>query len=278
MRSFITILSLFSLAAPSIFASPVPECVTELCGSADLFKSSTNIPTRSISARAIDVLTNAQRFARGLPPKKPKLIQGSPVRRQQPSSTPSDSYRGYIQVNRADGSGTLGYISQSSLSGAQTRYQSDTSTALIVDFKLPAGATSGSTLDFTIESSDLSGNYQYLGLVQGRDDNDSDIAAGSYQYLYIAATAQTAPNATPRNAGNSYSSATGRSRTSESAVWSFDGTTNAITVQWVNSDGSTPTTNTWTQSTALYAGGDQGQFYARYPAPVIGLTYKFVPI
>ncbi|KAG8909703.1 hypothetical protein FRC01_006782, partial [Tulasnella sp. 417] len=81
------------------------------------------------------------------------------------------------------------------------------------------------------------------------------------------------PGATPQNVGNSYSSATGTSRTSESEVWTFNRDTNAITVQWVNTDGSKPETHLFTQSTALYAGGDPAAFLSRYPSPVVRVSY-----
>jgi hypothetical protein len=277
MRSFITLLSLFSLAATSIFASPVSrnECDanSEFCQGTALLDSST-VPT--ITDRAIDVSTNAERFARGLPPKKPKLVAGSPVRRTQPSSVPPVSYRGYIQIKDKN-SNVLGYISKNlGNSGAQFVSDPSIANALIVDFQLPAGATSGSTLDFTIENSNPS--WPLLGMVQGRDDTDSNISTGSYQYLYVGgiSTPGTDPNATPQSISNSYF--IGAPRTAESAVWSIDLTSGAITAQWVNTDGSKPPIQTWTQSTGLYFGGNSNAFFARYPAPVTLVTYTFVPI
>ncbi|KAG8908463.1 hypothetical protein FRC01_007366 [Tulasnella sp. 417] len=89
------------------------------------------------------------------------------------------------------------------------------------------------------------------------------MTAGSYQYLYIAATARTAPNSTPQTPGNSCTQVTGLSRTSKSAIL------NGSTVMAV----SKPPTYGWTQNTVLYAGSDPGQFNDESPAEIILVTY-----
>ncbi|KAG8942476.1 hypothetical protein FRC04_003644 [Tulasnella sp. 424] len=282
MRSFITFISLFSLAATSVFASPVvprdPPCGSEICKGPDPSDYTPNTPTKSISERAIDASTNAERFARGLPPKKPKLIAGSPVRRDsQPSSLPPVTRAGIIEVHNAANDALLGYISKNLVNGgAQFGYDPAIANALLVSFQTPAGATGTvPTMDITAVNSNPS--WPLLGLVQGRDDTSSDIAAGSYQYLYLGGISNpgTQPNDPPTLITNSYF--IGAPRTAESAVWSFNTADNTLSLQWVNTDSSKPTMNVWTQSTGLYAGGDQGAFFSRYPAPVTAVTYKFVP-
>jgi hypothetical protein len=42
---------------------------------------------------------------------------------------------------------------------------------------------------------------------------------------------------------NSFSAATGIPETIESAIWSYDPATQAITAQWINTDGSAPATH-----------------------------------
>ena len=59
------------------------------------------------------------------------------------------TYTGTIRVARADSGETLGYVSKSSLNGAQLRYQ-DVSSALSVSFSLPEGVTSGSEFEITM--------------------------------------------------------------------------------------------------------------------------------
>lgn len=98
------------------------------------------------------------------------------------------------------------------------------------------------------------------------------------QYAYLTATAATPPNSAPQLVGNSYTAVTGLSRASESAVWTVDITTGAMTPKWTNPDGSTPTVELFIQSTALYSGGDAAQFGARYPSPLIPYYLSFTDI
>lgn len=297
MRGIIHLFSLVALASTAVLSSPITGCLSELCGSTDLFESSpspvdpaapianVDIPTRSLPDHGVEQLTNAERFARGLPPKKPKLIRGSPLRRTQASPAPVNTLRGTLRVDRADGGGTLGYLSKNPFSGAQTRYQ-DISNAVTVSFKFDPSGTSGPASDFTFESvatpqspgAGFTNDYQILGLVQGRDSTSPDIAHGNFNYLYIAGTTQTSPGATPQSVANSYSDTTKISRTAESEVWQYNSDTKEITVQWVNSDGvAASQTSIWTQGTALYAGGDSVAFASKYPSPVTLLKLIFVP-
>jgi hypothetical protein len=85
-------------------------------------------------------LTNAQRLARGLPLKRPRHIARSQVRRQAPSSTPT--VRGHIRVDRADGSGSFGFLSVNSFSHAQYRYESIENAATVSFPALPSMAVS----------------------------------------------------------------------------------------------------------------------------------------
>jgi hypothetical protein len=112
-----------------------------------------------------------------------------------------------------------------------------------------------------------------------------------------------APGATPQSVGNSYTTATGTARDAESAVvsvilrhmkrrpltrpqWTYNPSTQQLSPQWINSDGSAwlplslplrildcclapANTVSFTQSTALYVGGDSSAFVSRYPSPII---------
>lgn len=90
MRAFIHLFSLVALASTAVLSTPITGCTSELCGSTDLFESSlspvdpaasiakVDTPTRSLPDHGVEQLTNAERFVRGLPPKKPKLIRGVP--------------------------------------------------------------------------------------------------------------------------------------------------------------------------------------------------------
>ncbi|KAF8343116.1 uncharacterized protein EI90DRAFT_3115604 [Cantharellus anzutake] len=210
-------------------------------------------------------LTNAQRFACGLPPLPPKRLWVSPTRRDPvPSSV---NYRAAIQVIRQDDGALLGYISRTSQGRERHKYVEDVTDALIVGFTLTAGATSATGIDLITENSDIP-NYVYLGLVQGSDDTDSVLQSGSYQYVYLANTNPTPANSPPQTVGNSYTQATGVSRTSESAVWSVNVVALSLVPIWTNPDGISATTELFAQSKNLYAGGDSAQYNSRYPAPL----------
>jgi hypothetical protein len=180
-----------------------------------------------------------------------------------------------IEVIGTSGNSVLGYVSKQSVNGGSQYGYADITNALVVDFTLPTGQTSGTTLQLTTENSDITG-YPNLAFVQGRDDTDSSLTSGSYEYIYFAQANPTAPDAPPQLVGNSYF--IGSPRTSESAVWSIDLVTGAFSGQWVNPDNSLPALQCWTQSTALYCGGNESAFHNRYPAPVTDVTFKFIPL
>nr|XP_036577282.1 copper radical oxidase (WSC domain-containing protein) [Colletotrichum truncatum]KAF6784221.1 copper radical oxidase (WSC domain-containing protein) [Colletotrichum truncatum] len=115
-----------------------------------------------------------------------------------------------------------------------------------------------------------------LGLLQGRDDANSVLSAGSFHYTYIGGTNPTPKGSPPVTVGNAYTTGTGQSRTSESDVWVYDPTTNEITATWINPDGNPINVDIFTQSTAFYTGGDRAAFLRRYPAAIMPLTFKFI--
>ncbi|KAG8928002.1 hypothetical protein FRC00_001889 [Tulasnella sp. 408] len=226
MRALFHLFSLAALASTGVFATPVPECLAEICGSISPVNSGPSpanfaasiakveTPTRSLPQSEVEQLSNAERFVRGLPPKRPKLTQGSSLRRSQSSPVPCKTYRGIIRVdNKADGA-TLGYLSNHPSNIGYTTYQPIENDAFVVSFKIDPTQDSGSAFGMTIEPA-MRG-FPDLGLVQGRDNTNSDISPGSFHYLYISGTAQTPPGSTPQDVGNAY--AVGAPRTSESVV------------------------------------------------------------
>jgi hypothetical protein len=139
--------------------------------------------------------------------------------------------------------------------------------ALIVDFTLDG--TSGTQINLTPEN--LPEGSPDFGPVEGRDSTSPDIAPGSLNYLYLGGTNGTAPGSTPQP-GNFFSTTTGLAKSSESAVWAINVIAGTLVPQWVNTDGSTPTTFVFVQSNHVYAGGDPDAFHSRFPAPVTTAT------
>jgi hypothetical protein len=178
------------------------------------------------------------------------------------------TYHAVIEVRATSDDSLIGYISKDAIGAGQSGYVNALANALSVNFTLD-GVTVATGIDVLVENFSVLG-YNYLGLIQGRDDADSVLQPGSFHYAYITTTNQTPPNSTPQLVGNAYSN--GPARTSESAVWSIDVVTGAFAPVWTNPDGTTPPLALFTQSTALYAGGDQAAFLARYPAPVTPYT------
>lgn len=228
-------------------------------------------------ARAVHALTNAELLRRGLPLNNPVLRRGTPVRRSRPSTVPPPvkiTHAGVIEVHNAANGNLLGYISKNLVNGgAQLGFDPSASNALLVSFQTDS-SRSGTTLDISMANSNP--DWPLLGLIQGRESGNSNFAAGSFHYGYLGGVDNpgTQPGDRPTLIDNSYF--IGSPRTAETAVWTFDGATGKLTPVWINEDGTTPALQTWTQSTGLYIGGDQGAFVARFPAPVIAVTYKFV--
>jgi hypothetical protein len=182
---------------------------------------------------------------------------------------------GVIEVLNANNNNVLGYVSKNLVNGgAQYGYDPSIANALIVSFTTDQ---SGSGSDLDISTTNSNPSWPLLGLVQGRDDTDSNFTPGSYEYGYLGGVANpgTQPGDRPTLIDNSYF--IGSPRTAETAVWTFNSATGTLTPVWINQDGTTPALQTWTQSTGLYIGGDQSAFFARYPAPVTPVTYVFVP-
>ncbi|KAF8895506.1 hypothetical protein BD779DRAFT_1466907 [Infundibulicybe gibba] len=278
MRSFFSIVLATLVASTGLGALAGPTPVQRAdCGGAEYCAS--NFSRRDVFPRmspADGVQTNAKRLALGLSPMAPHRRENDAARRSSPSSAPAITKRGYIQVINSANGGVLGYISKNSFSGAQYRYQPELSDALIVKFSVDSAASSVTNARITSENSDT--GFQILSLVQGRDDTNPNIGSGSFHYLYFASSAGTAPGSTPSQVDNSYSAATGTPRAVESDVWSINLSSGSVTAQWINTDSSKPTTQFWTQSTALYAGSDSAAFVARYPSPITTVTLKFVVI
>jgi hypothetical protein len=174
-------------------------------------------------------------------------------------------YRAVITVN--SGSTRLGYLAD------DPNYWTPlinpaSSGALIVDFTLDG--TLGTRINLDPETYSQ-GAFPYFGAVEGRDSTSADIAAGSFNYLYLGGTNGTAPGSTAQ-AGDYFSTSTGLAKPGESAVWNIDVIAGTLLLQWINTDGSAPPTFLFVQSNHVYGGGDPAAFMSRFPAPVTPVT------
>ncbi|KAJ7054557.1 hypothetical protein C8F01DRAFT_1374194 [Mycena amicta] len=215
-------------------------------------------------------LSNAERVRRGLPLKAPasRVIHAA---RTQSSPVPPVTYSGVLQVFSGDVS--LGYIAPDPNYWTPL-LTADANSALQVSFQLNQGSTAGSQLDFTQLNDNRGGLF---GFVLGRDSTSSDIAPGSFNYLYLDPVATSSgPGSTPQSTPSYFSTSSGLDKQAETSVWSVDLTSGDVSAQWINSDSSAPTTILFVQSNHLYAGGDPDAFHSRFPAPVTAVTLKFI--
>ncbi|HEY4282779.1 MAG TPA: hypothetical protein VGM62_06895 [Chthoniobacterales bacterium] len=173
-------------------------------------------------------------------------------------------YSARIVVKDSSGT-TLGYVQDDP--NYFTPFIVPTSaTALVVDFTL--NGTAGNQINLAPQAGGGQG-YPFWGATVGRDSTSSDIAAVSFNYLYLEGDNGTPAGSTPQPVGNYFTASTAVAKDAESAIWNID--VNALTLapQWINTDSSTPNTVVFVQSNHVYAGGDSAAFMSRFPAPVI---------
>jgi len=203
---------------------------------------------------APEPLTNAKRFAMKLPPAAPRAHRRRPhgvaprggsrvasAPRAATSPLPPVSAKCNIRATGTDGA-DYGFISPLwNGYGEYGQFQSSPDGALEVAFSY--SPDSPSQIDFTATNGP-SATYPFFGAIDGFASTDDDFSIGSYNYAYLGGTTQTPAGSPPFTQGdNSFSAAYGIPENIESAVWSYDPTTQAITAQWINTDGSAPATH-----------------------------------
>ncbi|KAK3361111.1 hypothetical protein B0T24DRAFT_114445 [Lasiosphaeria ovina] len=183
------------------------------------------------------------------------------------------THSGILQVKSGDT--VLGYIAPDPNYWTPL-LTADANAALGISFVSAAGATAVTQVDFTMTNDNRG---VYFGFVVGRDSTSSDIAAGSFNYLYIdPISVNTAPGSTPQSVPSYFSTSTGLDKQAETALWNVDLATGAVTASWVNTDGTTTVpTVLFVQSNHVYGGGDAEAFHSRFPAPVTTVSITFVP-
>ncbi|KAJ7601634.1 hypothetical protein DFH06DRAFT_1153736 [Mycena polygramma] len=239
-------LILAALAAPLLTAA-TDAAVTQR---APLGLNPTNITLHPIVDDGIPPPTNAERLRRGLPLKAPRLpTRVGGARRADASPI---TYSGKIRVTTDSGT-ILGFIA-----GKLDQYGST---------DMPAA---GGPQDVSTGSTGPSKSLQYFAGVEGYFSLSDDLATNSPNYLVLAASTHTPAGSSVRYIPNSSAIATGQSQSpGESVVWSYNPATGALTPQWINTDGSSPTTNNGVFSFT----GSPDVFRANYgPADLVTFT------
>ncbi|KAJ7191716.1 hypothetical protein GGX14DRAFT_578742 [Mycena pura] len=251
-------------------------CLAEMCADgsqAAALKRDTSTPSKASVYRD---LSNSERLARGIPLKRPVLRKrGTGTGALYPKRSPSPTYtvKGHLLVRNANDGTTLGYASNVSF-GNGYYYKPDIADALALSITLDVGSTSGTQLN--VAQLNAPNVFPYFGLAQGRDSTSNDISTGSFNYLYFGGTDETPAGSTPQEIDNQAASSLRVARSSESAIWAIDILSGTAVPTWINSDGAAATTQLFTQSNGLYAGGDRDQFAAKYPSPVTPITFTWV--
>ncbi|KAH7870632.1 uncharacterized protein C8R40DRAFT_635085 [Lentinula edodes] len=177
--------------------------------------------------------TNGYRLARGLPPLPPRDFgrnkpgyEPTPVLRARASPSPSSVARfsGRLQVRFNNGS-TIGYVQdQSGLpvsGGSDLQISITTSSTRKEQLNIVATTTNFPSPSFVGASSQGSGN--------------ATIGTGSSNFVHVSIVQKTDVLSKPIKSGNGNTSV-------ESAIWTVDLSTKELTAQYVNQDGSLPTT------------------------------------
>ncbi|KAF8603690.1 hypothetical protein BDV93DRAFT_523160 [Ceratobasidium sp. AG-I] len=199
-------------------------------------------------AAPAEPLTNAKRFALNMPPASPKAHRrlhrgvsphgGSRVRsapRAATSPTPPVSNKCNILVKDSSTGQELGFISREWNSFAEYGpLQSSQIGALEVAFSYSSDSLS--QLDLLTTNS-KSAAHPFMGASLGYGSDSGDIGPGNTNYLFLTGSTQTPAGSPPSyEASNSFSEVSGGEAASETAIWTYDPLSRALTSYWTNSN------------------------------------------
>ncbi|KAL7278242.1 hypothetical protein ACG7TL_008218 [Trametes sanguinea] len=227
---------------------------------------------KSLRSRAPEKWTNAQRLAAGLPPRAPRTykratptaanpLAPAPVKRTAPSPSPSPfaharpavNYSGRIVARHPGSDDVVGYLR--ALSSGVSLGSNESSTT--VAFKTPGGNALFSISNGTSSDAEAS-STQEASLIGA--SGTFALGAGSANAVTLETVKQTLllgpsrdrpsfwfRSSTPyEHSGPGLLRAAPHARPAltggESAIWTFDVSTQALTAHWVNPDGSHPKT------------------------------------
>ncbi|KAI0668055.1 hypothetical protein C8Q78DRAFT_269612 [Trametes maxima] len=279
--SFSRLLVLALCAVPALTAgtpSALPQAPTRVRRAPDTaaFNPAVSVSLVFTPASSVDHLTNAQRLARGLPPRSPRFNsrRRALAARQSPTPCALTQATGTIQVNGAGDAGS--YVAGANAFGEYT-LANDAAAALEVVLL----RCNSNTEPFDIRSGTNGiAAYPFVGAVSGFANTDDNLGPGSFNYAYIAGTSQVTPGPA-QPAPNAFSAATGSGtqNDAESAIWTL-GPDNALTPTWTNADGAAAAA---AGATLLYVAsadafaltGDVGAFEANFGSAT-PVTFTFV--
>jgi len=200
--------------------------------------------------------------------------------------------RGMIAIYETSDDLKIGYVSKNPIQNQDVRrdYDYDYGTlqydtvdnAMVVDFSYPTSDPSPTQLTFSQENSGV--GFTLVGMILGQYSDTADMAQGSSNYGNLGGVASTAPGALPADGDNSFSEATGVAERIEAAIWAYDSVSEAINLQWVNSDGTSPALQFWVQDNTspdgseIQFGGDANEFGMTYGIDIDPVYFMFEEI
>ncbi|KAJ8468806.1 hypothetical protein ONZ51_g9407 [Trametes cubensis] len=275
------------LAVPAVLAagtpSPLPDVPTRVRRDTDSLVNPTGVVTRSLPLSPADAhgLTNAQRLARGLPPRSPRFNTRRRALQARQSATPCSltQVTGIVQIDDAASGNSIGYLSRTANAFGEYELTTDASAALSVALRRCDSLTD----PFELGALNGLADYPYVGGVTGFANSDDNLQQGSGNYVYLSGTSSV-PRGPAQNAPNAFSQASGRPEDVESAIWTVPDNVNAdaptpLVPAWVNTDGSVASGTVIAyvaSSDAFVLTGDQTAFSSRFGA-VQAVTFTFVP-
>ncbi|EIN08593.1 hypothetical protein PUNSTDRAFT_144117 [Punctularia strigosozonata HHB-11173 SS5] len=215
--------------------------------------------------------TNAERLARGLPLKKPHRRSPSPSYQAKRATASSVAYTGVVRVVEPNNNNAVrGYLAATPTSfGEYGGTTTDISSALTITF-----TTSDPSSPFDIS---ISGTYPDLGFTTGFANTDFNFGPGAYNYAYLTGVSGSPAGSSATIQPNSYSAVAGITEGTESAVWTWDSASGALTPRWVNTDGSTPAVTLLyvPSANAVAITGDPAAFNANFGTSTV-VAFEFV--
>lgn len=208
--------------------------------------------------------------------KGPKGGYGHPV----PSSRPPVTVKCNILVKDVNGT-TFGFVSPVwNVFGEYGIVQQAQAGSLEVSFSfVPTKGTLPSQLNL-LPTNGPSAAYPYVGATVGFVSPSDDLVVGGFNYAYITGTLLLPAGPPSEGDNNSFGGTTGIPKKAESAIWTYNPKTRAITPQWINRDGSKPSTfmvfaNDFNEAFILT--GDLAVFRDTFGAPYPQITFTCVP-
>ncbi|KZT22495.1 hypothetical protein NEOLEDRAFT_1180896 [Neolentinus lepideus HHB14362 ss-1] len=176
--------------------------------------------------------------------------------RAVPSTCATTILSGIVGLTNSDTGAALGYIEASANTLGEYGVTSDLSSALRISFGTPACASVASYSELQITTSNDLASFTQLGFITGFSNTGTsyNLDSGLDNYAYLGGVTEDVSvlvilTLVPQSAvdlPNSFSAATSIPEGVESAVRTWNPSTNALGVQWINSEGSVaPTYLMW---------------------------------